>query len=87
MLIPDEMKGKFDNWMFGCDVCQEVCPWNRFSTPTHEAAFSPLPEILNFSTQDWEALTEENFKIIFRHSPLKRSKFAGIKRNLKFIQQ
>lgn len=87
MLIPEEMKGKFDNWMFGCDICQEVCPWNRFSTPTHETAFTPIPEILNFSTQDWEALTEENFKKIFRHSPLKRSKFAGIKRNLKFIQQ
>ena len=62
MLIPEAMKGKFDNWLFGCDVCQEVCPWNRFSSPTHETAFSPIPEILNFSTQDWEELTEENFK-------------------------
>jgi epoxyqueuosine reductase len=84
-LIPEKMKGKFDNWMFGCDVCQEVCPWNRFSSPTSEVNFSPIPAILNFSTNDWEELTEENFKIIFKDSPLKRSKYAGIKRNLHFI--
>ena len=87
MLIPEAMKGKFDNWLFGCDVCQEVCPWNRFSSPTHETAFSPIPEILNFSTQDWEELTEENFKKIFRHSTIRRAKFSGIKRNLRFIRQ
>ena len=86
MLIPDEMKGKFNNWMFGCDICQEVCPWNRFSTATHETAFEPIPEILNFTTQDWEELTEESFKKIFKNSPLKRAKFNGIKRNLRFIQ-
>ncbi len=85
MLIPDEMKGKFNNWMFGCDICQEVCPWNRFSTATNEMAFEPIPEILNFTTQDWEELTEESFKKIFKNSPLKRAKFNGIKRNLKFI--
>ena len=85
-LIPDAMKGKFDNWMFGCDVCQDVCPWNRFSKPNNEINFSPIPAILNFSTKDWEELTEENFKIIFKNSPLKRSKFAGIKRNLHFIE-
>jgi epoxyqueuosine reductase len=84
-LIPEKMKGKFDNWMFGCDVCQNVCPWNRFSSPTSEVNFSPIPAILNFSTNDWEELTEENFKIIFKDSPLKRSKYAGIKRNLHFI--
>jgi len=86
-LIPDRMKGKFNNWMFGCDVCQDVCPWNRFSKPSLETRFTPIPEILNFTTNDWEALTEEHFKIIFKNSPLKRSKFAGIKRNLHFIQQ
>jgi epoxyqueuosine reductase len=84
-LIPEKMKGKFDNWMFGCDVCQAVCPWNRFSSPTSEINFTPIPAILNFSTSDWEELTEENFKIIFKDSPLKRSKYAGIKRNLHFI--
>lgn len=86
-LVPDYMKGKFSNWMFGCDVCQDVCPWNRFAKPTHEIKFKPIPEILNFTTSDWEALTEEGFKNIFRDSPLKRSKFKGIKRNLNFIQQ
>jgi epoxyqueuosine reductase len=84
-LIPETMKGKFDNWMFGCDVCQDVCPWNRFSSPTSEVNFNPIPAILNFSTSDWEELTEESFKTIFKNSPLKRSKYAGIKRNLHFI--
>ncbi|MEP6674539.1 MAG: tRNA epoxyqueuosine(34) reductase QueG [Ferruginibacter sp.] len=85
-MIPDEQKGKFDNWMFGCDICQDVCPWNRFSKPANEIAFTALPEILNLSSSDWEAMTEENFKCIFKNSPLKRTKFSGIKRNLKFIQ-
>ena len=86
-LIPDTMKGKFDNWMFGCDVCQDVCPWNRFSKPTTEIKFTSIPAILNFTNNDWEELTEENFKLIFKNSPLKRSKFAGIKRNLTFIKK
>lgn len=85
MLIPGEMKGKFDNWMFGCDICQDVCPWNRFSKPTSEIEFTPIPEILNLSTKEWEMMTEEKFKAIFRDSSLSRSKFKGIQRNLKFI--
>jgi epoxyqueuosine reductase len=85
-LIPENMKGKFGNWMFGCDTCQDVCPWNRFSANTKELAFTPVPAILNFTTKDWEELTEESFKKIFKHSPLKRSKYKGIKRNLHFIQ-
>jgi len=85
-LIPDSMKGKFDNWMFGCDICQDVCPWNRFSKPTNKIAFKPLPEILQFSKNDWEELSEESFKKIFAHSPIKRSKWSGIKRNLQFIK-
>ena len=84
-LIPDTMKGKFQDWMFGCDTCQDVCPWNRFSKPTRETAFAPIPAILNFSTADWEELTEEGFREIFRHSALKRTKYAGIQRNLRFI--
>jgi epoxyqueuosine reductase len=86
-LIPGEMKHKFDNWMFGCDVCQDVCPWNRFSEPTTETAFNPIPEILNLSTKEWEAMTEENFRNIFKDSPLKRTKFKGIQRNLSFIKE
>ena len=85
LLIPDPLKDRFDNWMFGCDVCQDVCPWNRFSKPTSEPSFSPIPAILNFSTSDWEEMTEESFKQLFRDSALKRSKFTGIRRNLTFI--
>lgn len=85
-LIPEQMKGKFDNWLFGCDVCQDVCPWNRFSTPHTNESFKPNESILAFTKKDWEELTEENFKIIFSNSPIKRTKFAGIQRNLKFIQ-
>ena len=79
------MKGKFANNLFGCDICQDVCPWNRFSKPTNEIAFTPLREILNFSQNDWEELTEESFKVIFKNSPLKRAKYRGIRRNLKFL--
>ncbi|RYZ23585.1 MAG: tRNA epoxyqueuosine(34) reductase QueG [Chitinophagaceae bacterium] len=85
-LIPDKMKGQFDNWLFGCDICQDVCPWNNFATPHHEPAFKPIPEILNYSTRDWDELTEERFKIIFSDSPIKRTKFKGIKRNLQFLK-
>jgi epoxyqueuosine reductase len=85
-LIPDTMKGKFENWVFGCDTCQDVCPWNRFSQPAKEAAFQPLPEILNLSTQEWEALTETSFQKLFQHSPLKRTKWKGIQRNLHFLK-
>ena len=85
-LIPGNMKGKFDNWMFGCDTCQDVCPWNRFSKPASEINFKPIPAVLNFSSNDWEELTEESFKQLFKHSAIKRSKYAGIKRNLQFIE-
>jgi epoxyqueuosine reductase len=85
-LIPGSMKGQFDNWAFGCDTCQDVCPWNRFSKPTTETAFTPIPEILNLSTAEWEAMTEEKFRKIFKDSPLKRAKFKGIQRNIKFLK-
>ncbi len=84
-LIPGEMKGKFDNWMFGCDTCQDVCPWNRFSRPHQEIAFTPIPEILNLSSQEWEMMTEEMFRNIFKDSALSRARFKGIRRNLKFL--
>ncbi|MGE9310361.1 tRNA epoxyqueuosine(34) reductase QueG [Niabella sp. CJ426] len=87
LLLPQEMSNKFDNWMFGCDTCQDVCPWNRFSKPHSESGFTPIPEILNLSNSEWQAMTEESFRKIFKHSPLKRSKFKGIQRNLNFIKQ
>ncbi len=87
MLIPGEMKGKFNNWMFGCDICQDVCPWNRFSQPTRETEFSPIHEVLSLKTAEWEQLTEESFRSIFRKSPLKRAKWKGISRNLQFLKE
>lgn len=86
LLIPEQMQGKFDDWMFGCDTCQDVCPWNRFSQPNKEPGFEPIRGLLEFSTKDWNEMTEEQFKIVFKHSPLKRSKFSGIKRNLTFVE-
>jgi len=87
MLIPGDMKGKFDNWMFGCDTCQDVCPWNRFASSNSEIEFAPIHEILEYNIQDWESLSEDSFKKIFKDSPLKRSKWIGIQRNIKFIQE
>ncbi len=86
MLIPQEMKGKFDNWAFGCDICQDVCPWNRFSKPTNEMDLAPLPEVLNLSSKEWEAMTEETFKKIFKNSAINRTKLKGIQRNIKFLK-
>ena len=86
-LIPDSMKNKFNNWMFGCDICQDVCPWNRFSKPHKEKDFTPIPEILSMSKNEWFDLSEETFNKLFKSSPLKRSKFDGIKRNLHFISR
>ena len=84
-LLPSELKDRFNNWMFGCDICQDICPWNRFSTPHQESSFEPIPAILNLTTSQWEELSEESFKTIFKESPLKRTKFSGIKRNLRLI--
>lgn len=86
-IIPGEMKGRFDNWMFGCDICQDVCPWNRFSRPATEEGFTPLPELLNLGTKEWEELSEEMFRKIFRNSPLSRSKYKGIQRNINFLRR
>jgi epoxyqueuosine reductase len=85
-LLPNNMQGKFNQWLFGCDVCQDVCPWNKFSSPNQEPAFQPLQEIMNMSFEDWDDLTEESFKKVFQHSPIKRTQFNGIKRNLQFIK-
>jgi epoxyqueuosine reductase len=84
-LIPDEVKGKFEDRFFGCDICQEVCPWNRFSTPHQHPELEPLPEILQFIDKDWQELTEEQFKKSFKHSPLKRTGYENLMRNLRFI--
>ena len=84
--IPQEMKGKFEDWIFGCDVCQDVCPWNKFSKSHNEPLFNPNPEMLSMSKKDWTELTEETFTTVFKNSPLKRTKYAGIIRNIEFLK-
>ena len=86
-MLPDGMKGTFNNWMFGCDICQDVCPWNRFSKPHDEPLFNANEAILHFSAEDWEALTEEHFKKLFKDSPLNRTKWKGVMRNIKFLAE
>lgn len=84
--IPQEMKGKFDDWAFGCDVCQDVCPWNRFSKPHKEPLFNPNPELLSMTKKDWEEITEETFRAVFKNSAVKRTKYDGLKRNIDFLK-
>ncbi|TBN01911.1 tRNA epoxyqueuosine(34) reductase QueG [Hyunsoonleella flava] len=84
--IPSEFKGKFDDWIFGCDVCQDVCPWNRFSKAHSEPLFNPHPELLSMSKKDWEEITEETFRKVFKKSAVKRTKYSGLKRNIEFLQ-
>ncbi|MGG5577453.1 tRNA epoxyqueuosine(34) reductase QueG [Myroides sp. C15-4] len=85
--IPKEFSGMFDNWMYGCDVCQDVCPWNRFSTPHKEPRFTPKEELMNFSNREWEELTNEVFNDIFKKSAVKRTKYTGLVRNIKFLKE
>ncbi len=84
--IPFEMKGKFADWAFGCDICQDVCPWNRFSKAHNEPLFDPNPDMLSMSKKVWDEITEETFRIVFKKSPLKRAKFEGLKRNTLFLK-
>ncbi|MBX3164357.1 MAG: tRNA epoxyqueuosine(34) reductase QueG [Bacteroidetes bacterium] len=84
--IPNEFKNKMDNWAFGCDVCQDVCPWNSFSKTHNEPLFNNTHGLLNFSEAEWNEITEETFNIIFKHSAVKRTKYKGLKRNLRFIK-
>ena len=85
--LPQAMKGKFDDWMFGCDVCQDVCPWNRFSKPHNEPLFQPNPDILNFSKADWEEITVDTFQKVFKNSAVKRTKYDGLLRNINFLKK
>ncbi|ESU20052.1 iron-sulfur cluster binding protein [Flavobacterium cauense R2A-7] len=84
--LPTEMKGKFNDWIFGCDVCQDVCPWNRFSKPHNEPSFQPYPELLSYTKKDWEEITQETFEKVFPNSPLKRAKLSGLQRNIDFLK-
>lgn len=85
--IPESEKGKFEDWMFGCDICQDVCPWNRFSKAHNEPLFNPHPEMLAMEKKDWEEITEEVFRTIFQKSAVKRTKFSGLQRNIQFLKE
>jgi epoxyqueuosine reductase len=84
--LPIDVKGSFDDWMFGCDICQDVCPWNRFSKPHKEPLFNPNPELLSMTKKDWEEITEDVFQKVFKKSAVKRTKFAGLTRNIDFLK-
>lgn len=84
--IPADVKGKFENWSFGCDICQDVCPWNRFSSPHSEPLFDPAPGLLDMKANEWHEITEEVFQKLFRDSAVKRTKYKGLKRNLEFLK-
>jgi len=83
--FPKEMKGKFDNWMFGCDVCQDVCPWNKFARPHQEKLFEPSNDLLSMNSREWQEITAETFQVLFKNSAVKRTKFEGLKRNIKCL--
>jgi len=85
--ISDTFQGKMDNWVFGCDICQEVCPWNRFSKPHSEPAFHPKNELLELFNNNWQDLTEEVFRSVFKGSAVKRTKLEGLKRNIKMAKK
>lgn len=84
-VLPADYKGKFENWMFGCDICQQVCPINSQAQPHNETRFQPSAELLGMTKNDWQELNEETFRNLFRHSPVKRTKFKGLKRNIEFL--
>jgi epoxyqueuosine reductase len=85
--IPNEFKNQFDNWVFGCDICQDVCPWNRFSKPHNEPLFTPKSELLAMNKKDWEEITEDVFSKVFKKSAVKRTKFRGLQRNISFLKK
>ena len=85
--IPESFSNNMENWMFGCDICQDVCPWNRFSVPHHQEKFKPNHLLKSYTKKDWQELSQELFSEIFRKSPVKRTKFAGLKRNISFLSE
>lgn len=85
--LPVEMKNKFDDWAFGCDICQDVCPWNRFSKPHSEPLFDPDPDLLGMTRKDWEEITKDVFRKVFKKSAVKRTKYSGLTRNIDFLKK
>ena len=85
--LPSGFKGKMEDWIFGCDICQDVCPWNRFSKPHNEPAFAPHPQLADMNKQDWQEISREVFSKLFSKSAVKRTKFEGLQRNINFVAQ
>jgi len=85
--FPNELKKDFNDWIFGCDICQDVCPWNKFSIPNKEPLLNPKNEINQYSKKDWLELTDEVFKVVFKETPLERTKFKGLKRNIQYANE
>lgn len=85
--IPDDFKGKYQNWIFGCDICQDVCPWNRFAKPHHEPRFAPSEELSNMGENEWREISREVFNRLFKKSAVKRTKYEGLKRNISFVDK
>lgn len=85
--IPSDFKNTFDDWAFGCDVCQDVCPWNKFSKAHKEPLFQPDERLLNYSKKEWQEITQEVFQEIFKKSAVKRTKYEGFKRNVAFLSE
>lgn len=85
--IPAEFKGKMDNWMFGCDICQDVCPWNKFSVLNTEPAFKPKPDLLEMDSREWQEITQDTFSRVFKNSAVKRTRYSGLKRNIDFLKK
>ena len=84
--IPVDFSDQMEGWMFGCDICQEVCPWNRFSKPHEEPLFDPHPDLLQMDKEDWQEMTEEVFRKVFKRSAVKRAKYTGLRRNIDFLE-
>lgn len=85
--LPQEFRDEMEKWIFGCDICQEVCPWNKFSTPHSEADFLPSEELQQMEPEDWKALTVDKFNSLFQGSAVKRTKYSGLKRNIEFVSE
>jgi epoxyqueuosine reductase len=85
--IPEEFAGRMEGWAFGCDICQEVCPWNRFSKPHNEPAFNAHPELPEMTSREMTEMTQEVFRRVFQKSAVKRTKYSGLRRNIDFLGQ
>ena len=85
--IPEQFRGQFEDWIFGCDICQDVCPWNRFSVPHNHQEFTPNESLMSMSRRDWIDLTKDTFNQVFHKSAVKRTKFEGLKRNISFVSE